>query len=137
MKNSTARLILAGMFLLSFLSIAFGQNVPPNNPATPVVSTTVQGFNVLKASPGNLYALYVTSGATAGFLMTFNSTSAPSDGAVTPINCVAIPTATTLALSWAPQPPERYSTGITAVFSTTGCFTKTISNTAFFHALVQ
>lgn len=129
-------LLVVSLWLLT-LHGALAQVVPPNNPATPVVSTAAEGSRVLKASPGNLYALYVTSGASAGYLMTFNATTAPADGAVTPINCVVIPTATTLALSWAPQPPERYSTGITAVFSTTGCFTKTVSNTAFFHALVQ
>jgi len=111
--------------------------VPPNAPATPVVSAAAEGSHVLKGSPGALYGLYVTSGASAGFVMTFNATSAPADGAVTPINCVSVPANSSVSLWWGPQPPEFYSTGVVAVFSTTGCFTKTISATAFFHALVQ
>lgn len=133
------RLLLALVFV-AHSTLASAQTqfvVPPNAPATPVVSTAAEGSRVLKASPGTLYALYITSGASAGYIMTFNATSAPADGAVTPINCVVIAANATIALSFAPHPPEYYSTGITAVFSTTGCFTKTISNTAFFHALVQ
>jgi hypothetical protein len=69
--------------------------------------------------------------------MVFNATSAPIDGAVTPQNCIQVPANSTNFLNWAPQPPEWYSTGISVAFSTTGCFTKTASATAFFHALVQ
>lgn len=131
-------LIFAALAALAAPAAAQSQFVvPPNAPATPIRSSAAEGSRVFKASPGTLYALYVTTGASAGYLMTFNATSAPADGAVTPVNCVYVPATTTIALSWAPQPPEYYSTGITAVFSTTGCFTKTVSATAFFHALVQ
>lgn len=111
--------------------------VPSNFPAVPVVSTATESNRVLKASPGCLLALYVTTGATAGYLMIFNSATVPVDGAVTPVGCVYVPVTTSIALNWAPQPPEWYSTGISVAFSTTGCFTKTASATAYFHALVQ
>ena len=111
--------------------------VPINGAATPVVSGAAEGSHVLKASSGCLIAAYVTTGASAGFLMVFNSATVPGDGAVTPIECISVPATTTIGLNYAPQPPAWYSTGISVAFSTTGCFTKTISNTAFFHGLVQ
>lgn len=133
------RLILA--FVLSlFASGAWAQTqctVPAGFPAVPVVSSAAEGSHVLKASPGCLLAIYATPGSTAGFLMIFNSKTVPGDGAVTPINCIQVQANTTIAANWAPQPPEWYSTGIVAVFSTTGCFTKTASATAYIHALVQ
>lgn len=111
--------------------------VPIDAAATPVISAAVEGSRVLKASPGCLIATYVTVGATGGFLMVFDSVTVPADGAVTPVECIQVAANTTNFLNWAPQPPEWFSTGIVAVFSTTGCFTKTISATAFFHGLVQ
>lgn len=103
---------------------------------TPVVSAAAEGSHVFKASAGNSYSIYATTGATAGFVMIFNATSAPADGAVTPIDCVQAPANTTVSLSNGSGPPDVFSTGITGVFSTTGCFTKTISATAFFKGRV-
>jgi hypothetical protein len=104
---------------------------------TPVVSGSLEGSHVLKASAGNLYDAYVTTGTTPGYVMVFNATSAPGDGAVTPIDCIQAPPSQTTSLFSLASPPEVFSTGITIVFSTTGCFTKTISATAFFHGRVQ
>lgn len=103
----------------------------------PVVSAAAESSHVLKASPGNLYSVSVTIGGTAGYLLMFDATSAPVDGAVTPTQCVIVPASATVAISFDPAPPEVYATGITAVFSTTGCFTKTASATAFFHGSVD
>lgn len=101
-----------------------------------IASTAAESNHVLKASAGNLYSVTVTIGATSGYLMVFNAMSAPADGAVTPAYCVALPaTNTSLAVNW--SMPANYSTGITAVFSSTGCFTKTASATAAFFAQVQ
>lgn len=96
----------------------------------PVVSTAVESNHVICAGACNLYSGHVTSGATAGFLMVFNATSAPGDGAVTPAMCVVVPASTTVGIS-APA-PISFSTGLTVVYSTTGCFTKTASATAYF-----
>lgn len=104
---------------------------------TPVVSAAAEGSHVLKSGAGNLYSLYVSTGAAAGYLMTFNATSAPADGAVTPVECIAVPANSTASAFNGSGPPDAYSTGITAVFSTTGCFTKTVSATAFFKGRVQ
>jgi hypothetical protein len=103
----------------------------------PVVSTAAEASHVLKAAAGNLYSLYVTSGTVAGYLMTFNATAAPANGAVTPIDCVAVPANSTVSLFNGVGPPDYYAAGITAVFSSTGCFSQTASATAFFKARVQ
>ena len=102
----------------------------------PVLSAAAEASHLIKAAPGNLYSLYVTTGATAGYLMTFNANAAPADGAVTPVECVVAPANTTVSISFN-GPPDIYSIGIVAVFSATGCFTKTASPTAFFKARAQ
>jgi len=104
---------------------------------TPGSSAALEASHVLKASAGNLYSVYVVTGATAGFLMTFNATSAPADGAVTPVECIPVPANSVVSISFSGAPPDFYSTGIVAVFSTTGPFTKTSSATAFFKWRVQ
>lgn len=102
--------------------------------ATTAASSTAAANNlVLKASAGNLYDLTVTIGATSGYLMLFDATSLPSDGAVTPVHCYPVTSNGTnggVSLSW--PTPKRFATGITAGFSTTGCFTLTASATANF-----
>ena len=98
---------------------------------TPVVSTVSESSHVLKASAGSLLSITVTNPTTAGYLMLFDATSAPGDGAVTPIYCTATPASGTWPV------PAKFTTGIVAVFSTTGCFTKTASATAIFTAQVQ
>jgi len=104
---------------------------------TPVVSTAAEGGHVLKGSPGNLYSVYATTGAAAGYLMIFNATTVPADGAVTPIECVYVPASATTSINYGSGPPAAASAGISVAFSTTGCFTKTSSATAFFHGNVQ
>jgi hypothetical protein len=69
--------------------------------------------------------------------MTFNATTAPADGAVTPVEAIQIPAGSAAAISFEGAPPDHYSTGIVAVFSTTGPFTKTASATAFFKWRVE
>lgn len=98
---------------------------------TPVVTSAVASNLVVKASAGNLYGFQVTSGASAGYVLLFNATSLPADGAVTPIKCYAIAANSTIGVDFRPGPPVRFGTGITIGFSTTGCFTLTASTTAF------
>ncbi len=113
--------------------------VPPNAAATPVESTALEGGHILKAAPGCLLGVYVTvDSTTTGYLLTFNTTTVPADGAVTPIECIYIATNPgSVFINFSPQPPEWYNVGIVAVFSSSGCFTKTASAHAFFHAIVQ
>lgn len=100
-----------------------------------VPSTAAESNHVMKAGAGNLFSITITTGASAGFLMIFNATSAPADGAVAPVYCVPVAAASATPLQW--NYPVVFSTGITAVFSTTGCFSKTASATAAFFAQVQ
>jgi hypothetical protein len=133
------RYILALLFSL-FASSAWAQTncvVPPAAAATPVVSAAAEGSHIIKASPGCLISAYVYNSGAAAFLMIFNSTTVPGDGAVTPIECVPVASASYQFINLAPLPPEWFSTGISAAISTTGCFTKTVGSGAFFHAIVQ
>lgn len=104
----------------------------------PSATSALAGSLVLKASAGNLYGLTVTTSSVAGYVLLFNASSAPADGAVTPTKCIYLGAApATVAISWRSGPAAYYSTGITVVFSTTGCFTKTASATAFIDGDIQ
>jgi hypothetical protein len=94
------------------------------------------GASPVHKAPCFLRSLYVTTGAVAGYVMTFNAVSAPADGAVTPVECIAAPANSTVSLDFG-ETTEQYVTGLTAVFSSTGCFTKTASATAFFKLRAQ
>jgi hypothetical protein len=98
---------------------------------TPGASPAVEGGRVAKASAGNVYRVSITTGAAAGYLLGFNAIAIPADGAVTPSMCRVVAANSTLSVSYADM-PARWGTGVTFVFSSTGCFTKTISATAFF-----
>lgn len=103
------------------------------NAITPVVNSAVGSALVVKASAGNLYSVNIVTGATAGYLLIFNATTAPADGAVAPIKCLPVAANVGIETNMRSM-PEYFSTGIVAVFSSTGCFTKTASATAFMSA---
>lgn len=135
------KLWLALAILLGLAVPAFAQPtnclVPITAAASPVFTTVTSGAFIAKSSPGCLISLYVVTPAISGFLITINSATVPADGAITPVECVPVAASSYQFINFAPQPPEWYSNGIVAIFSTTGCFTKTVSTSAFFHALVQ
>lgn len=96
-------------------------------------STAAESNRVLKASAGNLYDLKVTIGATTGWVMLFDATALPSNGAVTPVWCeYVLSTGTAGGIAVAFPTPMPFATGITAGFSSTGCYTLTASATAAF-----
>ena len=134
------RSLLAALVLLAFIPRAEAQApsclVPAAFPAIPIVSAAVESGHVLKAAPGCLLGVYVTS-TVAGFLMVFNSATVPANGAVTPVECVAVGAGATQYVNYAPFPPAGFTTGISVAMSTTGCFNLTLSPTAFFHAVIQ
>ena len=110
----------------------------------PGVAGSSASSKVLLAAPGNLLGAYFTAGATQGWGMIFNATSAPADGATTAgiasgnlEECIYVPANTTQSISFQGLPVEYFSVGITAVFSSTGCATKTATATAFIHGLAQ
>jgi hypothetical protein len=104
---------------------------------TPIVSAALESNHVIKASAGNFYSGYVTTGAVSGWLLLANSTTAPTAGgaAIAPLACV--PAAANATTSIGTNIPMRFSTGITMVFSTSGCLTNTASATAFFSGMAN
>jgi len=111
---------------------------------TPGVAGSASSSVVLKASSGNLYGAYVTTGATQGWLMVFNSTTAPSNESTTAgtasgnlQECVYAPANSTTGLTYASGPPEAFSAGITLMFSSTGCASLTASATGYLHGSIQ
>jgi hypothetical protein len=118
-------------------------NTPSNSTTigiTPVVSAAAEASHVLKGAAGNLYAAYATNlTSTAGFLVILNATTAPADGAITPLACAPLGASGVTSINYAPGPPGIFSTGITAVVtSAASCFTKTTGViTAFISGSVQ
>lgn len=132
--------IIVALCLIS--GAAYAQTVilqpsPAQSIAGSVISMTAisPGF-VIKAAPGNLYQL-TSTGTTPSFLMTFNATSVPADGAVAPVDCISTNGLSTATLNFSPGPPEFFSVGIVAAMSSTGCFIKTGLTASFFKALFQ
>lgn len=86
---------------------------------------------VAKASAGSVVSIS-GSAANGSYIMLFNATSAPADGAVTPVKCWGpMAAAGPFSFGWGPGPVLTMATGITVVSSSTGCFTKTATNAPF------
>lgn len=110
-------------------AVAVAPNSSANAAITSVQCSAVCSGLVIKASAGNLYHISATSGATAGYLLVTNTTTVPADGAVTPAICRVLPANSSIEVDHSTA-PDRFATGVSAAFSTTGCFTKTASATA-------
>jgi hypothetical protein len=129
----TAATIAAGNGVVSVPSSEAGAGIAP------VVSSALESNHVIKASAGNFYSGYVTTGATAGWLLLANSTTAPTAGgaAIAPLACVLAPANQTTSIAGPVGAPLVFSTGITMVFSTSGCLTNTASTSAFFSGMAK
>lgn len=113
---------------------ALGLSIAPA--AAQVTSTTgaLASSQVIKGSGGTLWGFEVSADSTLyaapWYVMIFDATSAPADGAVTPRKCYEQytnnPSAAQIFTS-----PLQFTTGIVIVVSTTGCFNKTASTHAF------
>lgn len=115
------------LFLLAALaSPALAQTVPSQTFAAPAVA----GGYVLSSTSAYLTGYNVTSGASAGYVMLFDATAVPADGAVTPARCLPLAASTGLERDYRAG-PLWFKNGVVIVFSTTGCFTKTASATAY------
>lgn len=99
-----------------------------------VATSALASSLVLKAGAGSLYSIDCCP-TLNGFLMLFDATSAPADGAVTPKWVLPMVAANGFALAF--NAPMTFSTGIVAVFSSTGPFTKTASAAAFISGQAQ
>lgn len=91
-------------------------------------TTAVASSKVLKASACNVYSINCTAGASAGFVNLYDATTAPVDGAVTPV--LSFPVAANANFFINFNYPVRCATGAVVAFSTTGPFTQTLSATA-------
>lgn len=116
------------------LLTAISPSASPSAGVTPVSSVALAANTVIKGSPGNLYSFEVSADSTlsgaAWWVMIYNATAAPADGAVTPLKCYAMAIGT-VNLSASFATPIEFSTGIVIGVSTAGCFTKTASTHAF------
>jgi hypothetical protein len=101
------------------------------NPASQLASTAVETSHVIKASAGTLYSFEVAADSTlsgaAWWVMIFNATSAPADGAVAPAKCYPLSSGQTGYAGAFAAGGVSFTTGITIAVSTTGCFSKTSS----------
>lgn len=119
------RYILALLLILAVVPAHAQVTTQPCN------STAIEGSHVCKGAPGVLDSAVITTGASAGFFMIFDSTTAPADGAVVPAKCYAVAATSTTGIG--PGLRIAFYKGIVFVFSTgANCATKTASATAWF-----
>lgn len=126
--------LLAGVVFMALPERPVDAQTPIIGNVLTVQSGAAETNHVLKATPGYLVSLTTDIVTVNGWVMLFDATAAPADGAVTPRWCAAFNGNGTLGsqtLSF-PTPLRFPANGIVAVFSSTGCFTKTGSNAAFF-----
>jgi hypothetical protein len=107
---------------------------------TPAATQSAASNSVLCAAACNLYDFTITIGATSGWVMLFDATALPSNGATGSSLkwCYRVNsdgTAGGMDKTW--KKPLRLATGLVAGFSTTACNTLTASATAFFYGQVQ
>ena len=104
-------------------------------PSTHVQCAALCTSLVVKGAAGTLQSFEVSADSTlsaaAWWLLIYDATSKPGDGAVTPAKCYAYPSGTTSAGGTFTDGGVTFATGITAAVSTTGCFTSTSSTHAF------
>jgi hypothetical protein len=129
--------VLAGGSTVSISDLNGNGNIPP------VVCGSAVSSCVLKNSSGYLYGAYATCTA-ACWLMVFNSATAPSNGSTTAgiaasnlQECIPIASGGSGAINYGSGPPSAFSTGITAVISSTACGTLTLATTGFIHGVVR
>jgi hypothetical protein len=126
----TVRADDVGGKLFQVIKQAYGGDGYAVESAAPVVTTGAASSLVLKNGAGQLFEVHATA-TVDGWLLVFDATSAPADGSVQPKIAFPVPAQGMNGIQFAGLPPVAFSTGITAVFSTTGPFTKTASGTAF------
>lgn len=90
-------------------------------------SGELEASSVSRATPGRLLRLtgYHVNAARQ-FLMVFNATSVPANGAVTPVYVIPLDQYQTVDIDEAALGGREFNTGICWCLSTTGGFTKTL-----------
>lgn len=121
--------------ILAFLALALPSAALAEGTSTyrttPAVGTSL-------VVPGGYFSgANVTSGATAGYVLVIDARTVPAAGAVTPVVCMPLAANTGIDLNYRGGPIRMTSGGSVIVFSTTGCFSYTVSATAFITGYVQ
>ena len=111
---------------------ALTSTVPPTAVAPTASADGVSNF-IAKGAAGTLFGFAVKVTASAGFVMAFDATTLPANGAVTPKLCM--PVAANAGWTFSPPVPLAFLTGIVLGFSTSGCDTLAASTTAKFSAV--
>lgn len=110
---------------------ASSANIGNINAATYGSSTTLVSNKVLKGSAGTLYSLDVVADATlyasTWYVLVFDATALPSNGAVTPAKCYPVPAGVPSFTAGWPAGGVTMTAGITIGVSSTGCRTLTAS----------
>ena len=120
----------------------FTGSVSMSATTTTYASTAALAANLVIPSSANksLTGFQVSADATLAaadwWIMIYDATSAPADGAVTPAKCYYMP-ATTTSYSAGFTGFTKFPNGIVIGVSTTGCFNKTASAHAFISGDVQ
>lgn len=116
------------------VTISGSGSVVTLSPATKVSSSALAANQIIVTGAHVLTSFNVSADSTlsggAWWVMIYDATTAPADGAVTPAKCYAIPSGAT-SISGNFTSPVSFTTGIVIGVSTTGCFTKTASTHAF------
>lgn len=122
-------------------SIISSPSSASGNALTGVTCGSAVSSCVLKNAAGNFYGVYAEC-TSACWLMVFNSTSAPSNGATTAgtasgnlVECVDVAANSVRSVTY-PVLPANYSVGITAAISSTACATLTLSTVGFIRGTV-
>lgn len=101
----------------------------------PTGTQSAASNQVLCSAACNVYSITVTIGATAGWVMLFNATVLPSNGATdaTMVWCYPVNSdGTKGGIDKSPPQPWAMTTGAVIGFSSTACNSLTASATAFF-----
>lgn len=125
-------------FLFLLIALAFPAYAGPiGNPIVSVQTAAAASSIIIKAAPGVLNGFSATSSSAAGYVLIYDSATVPSNGSVTPKFCYYVASDPgTVAASWLSY-PVPFVNGIVIAFSTTGCFSQTLSTTAFISAQYQ
>ena len=126
-------MLAAFAFAAPAMAADSGVIIPPGGTPASLSSASSNGAPVtglvIKASKVSFYGAQVTPTTGLGYLMLFNATTRPADGAVAPLKCWYLPT-TNLTFTISYTNPLSLSAGAYLAFSSTGCATLTTLPTA-------
>jgi hypothetical protein len=115
----------------------------PTAKAADTVCGSAVSSCVISAAPGKLYSVYANCTAVC-WLMVFNAVAAPGAGATTAgkasgnlVECIPIAAGGAGSVTYPIEFPVQFSTGITAVISSTACASLTLSTVGFIHGTAQ